>query len=76
LPSRPAAWSTAEVPSLAQTTTPLLPSSSSALSPTFKFEDELECFFVDLIDEMIEKVLPAILSSDPLGTYLFYDHLR
>ena len=35
------------------------------------FEDESECFFVDIIDGMIEKALPAILNSDPLGTCLF-----
>jgi len=32
------------------------------------FEDESECFLVDVINEMIEKALPAILSNDPLGT--------
>jgi len=34
------------------------------------FEDEPECFFVDVIVEMIKEVLPAILRSDPLGTCL------
>jgi len=32
------------------------------------FEDESEYFFVDVTDKMIEKTLPAILSSDSLGT--------
>ena len=30
-------------------------------------EDESECFFIDVIDEMIEEALLAILSNDPLG---------
>ena len=29
------------------------------------FEDEFECFFVDVINEMVEEALPAILSNDP-----------
>jgi len=40
------------------------------------FEDESECFFVDVIDEIIEEALPAILSGDPLGTCLSYWDLR
>ena len=32
------------------------------------FEDESECFFVDMIDGVIEEALPAILSNAPLGT--------
>jgi len=40
------------------------------------FEDESKCFFVDVIDEMIEEALPAILSSDPLGTCLSRGDLR
>ena len=40
------------------------------------FEDEYKCFFVDVIDEMIEEALPAILNSDPLGTCLSYGDLR
>jgi len=39
------------------------------------FEDESKCFFVDVIDEMIEEALPAILSSDPLGTCLSHGDL-
>ena len=40
------------------------------------FEDESECFFIDVIDKMVEKALPAILSSDPLGTCLSRGDLR
>jgi len=40
------------------------------------FEDESECFFVDVIDEMIKEALPAILTSDPLGTCLSRGYLR
>ena len=40
------------------------------------FEDESECFFVNIIDGMIEEALPAILNSDPLGTCLSYGDLR
>ena len=40
------------------------------------FEDESECLFVGVIDEMIEEAFPAILSSDPLGTCLFHGDLR
>jgi len=40
------------------------------------FEDESECFFVDVIDEMIEEALPTILSSDPFRTYLSHGDLR
>ena len=40
------------------------------------FEDESECFFVDVIDEMIKEALPAILISDPLGTCLSRGDLR
>jgi len=36
------------------------------------FEDESGCFFVDMIDSMVEEALPAILSIDPLGTCLFH----
>ena len=32
------------------------------------FEDKYECFFIDVVDEMIKKALPAILKEDPLGT--------
>jgi len=39
------------------------------------FEDESECFFIDVIDEMIEEALPAILSSDPLETCLSHGDL-
>jgi len=39
-------------------------------------EDESECFFVDVIDEMIEEALPAILCNDPLGICLSYGDLR
>jgi len=40
------------------------------------FEDEFECFFVDVIDEMIEEALPTIPSSGPLGAYLSHRDLR
>jgi len=40
------------------------------------FKDESECFFVDVIDEMIEEALLAILSNDPLGIYLSHEDLR
>jgi len=40
------------------------------------FEDESECFFVDVIDEIIKEALPAILSSDPQGTCLASGDLR
>jgi len=40
------------------------------------FEDESECFFVDMIDGMIEEALPTILSIDPLRTCLFHGDLR
>jgi len=40
------------------------------------FEDESECFFVDVIDEMIKEALPAILASDPLETCLSRGDLR
>ena len=40
------------------------------------FEDESECFFVDVIDEMIEEALLAILSNDPLGICLSHEDLR
>ena len=33
-------------------------------------EDESECFFVVVIDEMVEKALPTILNKDSMGTYL------
>ena len=33
-------------------------------------EAESKCFFVDVIDKMIEDAIPAILNKDPLGTYL------
>ena len=36
---------------------------------------ESECLFIDVIDEMIEKALPIILSNDHLGTYLFHGSL-
>jgi len=39
-------------------------------------EDESECFFIDVIDEMIEEALPAILCNDPLGICLFHGDLR
>jgi len=38
----------------------------ASLQPVF--EDESNYFFVDVIDEIIEKALPAVLSNDPLGT--------
>jgi len=38
-------------------------------------EDESECFFNDVIDEMIEEVLPAILNKDFLGACLSYRNL-
>ena len=40
------------------------------------FEDESECFFIDVIDEMIKEALPTILSNNPLETYLLYGDLR
>ena len=40
------------------------------------FEDESECFLFNVIDEIIEEVLPAILSGDPLGKCLFCGDLR
>ena len=40
------------------------------------FEDESECFFVDVIDEIIEEALPAILSNNPLGICLSDEDLR
>ena len=40
------------------------------------FEDESECFFVDVIDEIIEEALPAILSNDPLDICLSHEDLR
>jgi len=40
------------------------------------FEDESECFFIDVIDEMIEEALLTILSNDPLGAYLSHKDLR
>jgi len=36
------------------------------------FEDESKCFFIDVIDEMIEEDVLTILSKDLLGTYLSY----
>ena len=39
-------------------------------------EDESKYFFVDVINEMIEEALPAILSSDPSETYLSHGDLR
>ena len=36
----------------------------------------LSAFFVDMIDGMIEEALPAILSINPLGTYLSHGDLR
>jgi len=39
-------------------------------------EDESECFFVDVINEMIKEALPIILSSDRLGTRLSYGDLQ
>jgi len=38
-------------------------------------EDESECFFIDVIDEMIEEDLPAIMNKGPLGTYLSHRDL-
>ena len=40
------------------------------------FEDESECFFVNVINEIIEEGLLAVLSNDPSGTCLFYGNLR
>ena len=40
------------------------------------FEDESECFFINVIDKMIEEVLHAILSNDPLGACLSRGNLR
>jgi len=39
-------------------------------------EDESECFFVYVIDRMIEEVLPAMRSKDILGTCLPHGDLR
>ena len=39
-------------------------------------EDEFECFFVDVIEEMIKEAWPAILSSNHLGTCLYHEDLR
>ena len=39
-------------------------------------EDESECFFVDVTDEMIEEALPAILCNDLLGICLSHGDLR
>ena len=38
-------------------------------------EDESECFFIDVIYEIIEEALPAILDKDPLRTCLFHRNL-
>jgi len=35
------------------------------------FKDESKCFFIVVIDEMIEEALPASLCNDPLGTWRF-----
>ena len=40
------------------------------------FEDKSECFFIDVIDEIIEKALLTILSNDPLGACLSHEDLR
>ena len=40
------------------------------------FEDEYECFFVDVIDEIIEEALPALLSSDSLGTCISHGDMK
>ena len=40
------------------------------------FEDESECFFIDVIDELIKEASPAILNKYPLGTYLFHGDLK
>ena len=45
-------------------------------SPQPLFEDEYEYFFVDVIDEMIEEALPAILNNHTLGSYLSHGDLR
>jgi len=29
-------------------------------------EDELKCFLIDVIDEMIKEALPAIMNKDPI----------
>jgi len=39
------------------------------------FVDESECFFADVIDEIIEEALPTILSNYPLETYLSHGDL-
>jgi len=40
-------------------------------------KDESKCFFIDVIDEMIEEALLAILcNNDPLGTCLSHGDLR
>jgi len=38
-------------------------------------KDESECFFIDVIDEIIEEDLPTILNKDPLGTCLLHRDL-
>ena len=40
------------------------------------FEHESKCFFVDVIDEIINEALPTIMSNDPLGAYLSHKDLR
>ena len=40
------------------------------------FEDEFECFFSDVINEIIEEASSANLSNDPLGACLFRGDLR
>jgi len=39
-------------------------------------EDESGCFFIDVIDEMIEEAWLAILCNDPLRTCLSHGDLR
>jgi len=40
------------------------------------FEHESKCFFVDVIDEIINEALPTIMSNDPLGACVSYRDLR
>ena len=39
------------------------------------FEDEFECFFIDVIDEIIEQALPFILGSKPVFSMRIWDCL-
>ena len=46
------------------------------VSSQHMFEDEYECSFIDVIEEIIEEALLDILTCDSFGTYLSHRDLK